>query len=53
MSTRFADNPGHIVDMAYELGLHSTYDNIVDRSSPSKEQVMNIRLWLTVTIQDY
>jgi hypothetical protein len=47
------DYTGHIVDLAYELGLHRYYDHIRDRKNPSKEQVMHIRLWLTVTIQDY
>lgn len=44
---------GHIVDMAYELGIHRTFETITDRSAPSMEDLMQIRLWLTVTIQDY
>jgi hypothetical protein len=44
---------GHIVDMAYELGIHRSFENITNRSAPSIEDLMQIRLWLTVTIQDY
>jgi hypothetical protein len=44
---------GHIVDLAYELGVHRTYDSIRDLGHPSVDEVMRIRLWLTVTIQDF
>ena len=44
---------GHIVDLAYELGIHRTYDSIRDLGRPSIDEVMRIRLWLTVTIQDF
>lgn len=44
---------GHIVDLAYELGVHRTYDGIRDLGHPSVDEVMRIRLWLTVTIQDF
>jgi hypothetical protein len=44
---------GHIVDLAYELGVHRTYDTIRDLGHPSVDEVMRIRLWLTVTIQDF
>lgn len=44
---------GHIVDLAYELAIHRTFDNIHDLANPSIDEVMRIRLWLTVTIQDF
>jgi hypothetical protein len=44
---------GHIVDMAYELGIHRTFESLANRNSPTVEDLMQIRLWLTVTIQDY
>lgn len=44
---------GHIVDLAYELGIHRTYQRLSDRSNPPDDTRMQIRLWLTVTIQDY
>jgi hypothetical protein len=47
------NSSGHIVDLAYELGIHRTFQRMTDRSNPSEDQRMQIRLWLTVTIQDY
>jgi len=44
---------GHIVDLAYELGVHRTYDSIRNLGHASVDEVMRIRLWLTVTIQDF
>lgn len=45
--------PGHIVDMAYELGLHRTFANIADKRQPLPSEVRDVRLWVTITIQDY
>jgi hypothetical protein len=45
--------PGHIVDLGYMMGLHRVYDNIPVKSHPSEDDVKYIRLWLTITIQDY
>lgn len=44
---------GSIVDLGYELGLHRIYENLRDRSRPTEEEVRGVRLWVTVTIQDY
>lgn len=44
---------GHVVDMAYELDVHRAYDLIRDKANPSPSDVKKIRLWISVTIQDY
>lgn len=44
---------GHIVDLAYELRIHRTFQTLSDRLNPSADKRMQVRLWLTVTIQDY
>jgi hypothetical protein len=39
--------------MAYELGLHRTFANIADKRQPLASEVRDVRLWVTITIQDY